>query len=231
MLDQRSLSASTLRARVRTGVEPVARLLGRSGLTPNLLTLIGFGVAVLAAAAAASQMWLWAGLLVAFGAIFDLFDGALARVTNTTSRLGAFMDSVFDRLGEAVVYLGIIGGALFVRLDELALVGAAAMGAAFMVSYARAKAESLGFSSGTGIANIGLAPREVRVAILVVGLVVAGNGSVNLVPPPPSVCIDSCIQPGGSVLMLTLGVIAVLATITTIQRIAHVVLESRKQES
>jgi CDP-diacylglycerol---glycerol-3-phosphate 3-phosphatidyltransferase len=226
-----SFVSTGFRARIRGGIEPIARLFGRVGLTPNALTLIGFAIAVLGAAAAASQQWLFAGLLVAFGAIFDLFDGALARATGKTSRLGAFLDSTFDRLGELVVYIGIIGGALFVRLDELALVAATAMAAAVMVSYIRAKSESLGFSGGTGIANVGFAPREVRIVILAVGLVLAGNGPVNIVPAPPTVCIDSCIQPGGTVLLFTLGLIAILATITTVQRIVHVVLQSRKQEN
>lgn len=225
-----SLVSPTIRARVRDGVEPIARLFGRVGLTPNALTLIGFAIAIVAAAAAASQMWLWAGVLVAFGAVFDLFDGALARATNTTSRLGAFMDSTFDRLGEVAVYLGIAGGALFVRLDELALVTATAMASSMMVSYIRAKSESLGFTAGSGIANIGFAPREVRVVILAVGLVLAGNAPANFVPPPGSVCIDSCVQPGGTVLLVTLGLIAVLATLTTIQRILFVYRQSNSQE-
>ena len=57
-----------------------------------------------------------AGLVVAFGAAFDLFDGALARATGTSSKLGAFMDSDFDRAGEAVVYVGIVYG-----LSQLAI--------------------------------------------------------------------------------------------------------------
>ena len=225
-----SLVSPQLRDRVRGALEPVALIFGRIGLTPNALTLVGFGIALLAAGAAASQQWLTAGVLVIFGATFDLFDGALARATNRTSRLGAFMDSTFDRLGEMVVYVGIIGGALFVRLGELALVAVAAMAAAFMVSYARAKSESLGFSPGSGMANVGLAPREVRTVVLAIGLLLAGNGAVNLVPSPGQVCIDSCIQPGGSVLIVTLGLITILATITTIQRIVYVYLQAKKEQ-
>ena len=230
-INQGSAVRPTFRDRARAAVEPVARVFGRIGLTPNSLTLIGFAIAVVAAAAAASQMWLWAGLLVAVGAVFDLFDGALARATNQVSRLGAFLDSTLDRAGELVVYLGVIAGALFVRLDELALVATIAMAAAFMVSYTRAKSESLGFTAGSGMSRVGLAPREVRVVILTIGLILAGNGPVNAVPSPGQVCIDSCIQPGGSILLLTLGLIAFLATITTIQRIVHVVFQSRQQES
>src|SRR5688500_15414056 len=106
----------SFRARVRQGIErPVASFFGRLGLTPNALTLIGFGIAVVGGVLAAMQLWLIAGLVVAFGAVFDLFDGALARATNKTSNLGAFLDSVFDRAGEAVVYIGIAVGLLAIE--------------------------------------------------------------------------------------------------------------------
>ena len=52
-----------------------------------------------------------------FGGVFDLFDGALARATDKVSKLGAFMDSTFDRWGEGVVYLGILWGALELGLE------------------------------------------------------------------------------------------------------------------
>ena len=86
--------------------------LGKVGLTPNGLTIIGFLIACVAAIAAGLQAWIVAGLLVVFGGVFDLFDGALARATGKTCKLGAFMDSTFDRWGEGVVYLGILWGAL-----------------------------------------------------------------------------------------------------------------------
>src|SRR5687768_17474071 len=95
-------------SRVRENGEPIARLLGRVGLTPNALTLLGFGIAVVGAYFAPVESWLIAGLVVAFGAIFDLFDGALARATNKTSNCGAFRDSTMDRAGEGVIYIGIV---------------------------------------------------------------------------------------------------------------------------
>lgn len=209
-----------LRSRVRALAVPVARGFGRLGLTPNHLTLIGFGIAILAAAAAGLQSWLLAGVLVIVGGSFDLLDGALARATGRAGPLGAFMDSVFDRWGESVVYLGIVWGTLEQGLSRSIVLAAAAMGAAFMVSYTRAKSEGLGFTSGTGMAAVGLAPREVRIVILGIGLIVAG-----LLPGFPT-DVD---VPGGRAYPLqalaleaALGLIAVLATITVIQRILHV---------
>jgi phosphatidylglycerophosphate synthase len=199
------------RARIRGLMTPIAMGLGRLGLTPNALTVIGFGIACLAAALAAGQLWLLAGLLVVFGGVFDLFDGALARATGTTSALGAFMDSVFDRWGEGVVYIGIAWGAINAGWPEGAVLVAAAMTGAYMVSYTRAKAENVGFTPGSGMANVGLAPREVRIAILTVGLMLAG--------------IVSSTTP----LAIALGLIAVLATITTIQRIVVTINQAHSQ--
>ena len=107
-----SLVSPETRARVRGLMTPIAVGLGRLGLSPNALTVIGFLIACVAAVAAGAQAWILAGILVVFGGVFDLFDGALARATNKVSKLGAFMDSVFDRWGEGVVYVGVLFGAL-----------------------------------------------------------------------------------------------------------------------
>jgi CDP-diacylglycerol--glycerol-3-phosphate 3-phosphatidyltransferase len=217
-----SLVSPETRARVRGLMTPIAVGLGRLGLTPNGLTLLGFGIAIIAAGLAVAQLWLPAGLLVVFGGVFDLFDGALARATDKTSPLGAFMDSTFDRWGEAIVYIGVIWGAMTLDLDLAVVLGAAAMGSAFMVSYTRAKSESLGFAPGTGMANVGLAPREIRIVILTIGLVLAGllPAAVEGAATPPNVIA----------LELALGLIAVLATITTIQRIVVTWKQARPPE-
>ena len=209
----RSLVSPATRQRVRDLATPVATALGRIGLTPNALTLIGFVGTCVAAFAAASQWWLASGVLVLAFGIFDLFDGTLARATGQATRLGAFLDSTFDRAGEGIVYIGIAAGSAAAGFPEGAVLAGAAMTAAFMVSYTRAKAESLGFSPGSGLMNVGLAPREVRLAILSIGLIWVG-----LAPGP----VDELVLTG------TLGLITILATITTIQRILHVRAQSRE---
>ncbi|CAN5734495.1 hypothetical protein BH23CHL7_BH23CHL7_03010 [soil metagenome] len=228
-----SIVSPALRQRVRSGVGPIARLFGRVGLTPNALTLIGFGIALAAAACAAAGWWILACPLVAIGAIFDLFDGALARATGKTSRFGAFMDSTFDRAGEAVVYLGIAAGLLAASEPTIdtglgVLLAASAMAAAFMVSYVRAKSESLGFSPGSGMAAVGLAPREVRVVILAIGLTVAGMTSAMLAAYPAGVPIPAPLW--FTALIGSLGLIAILAALTTIQRIFFVYRQAKSQE-
>jgi phosphatidylglycerophosphate synthase len=205
-----SFVSPELRTKVRAMAEPIGRGLARVGLSPNALTVIGFLIACVAALAAGAQLWPLAGFLIIFGGIFDMFDGLVARATGTASKAGAFMDSTFDRWGEGVVYVGITAGCLFAGYDLGAVLAAAAMTSAFMVSYARARSESLGFAPGKGMANVGLAPREVRLVILTVGVALAG---VNL-----------------DILGFTLGLITVLATITTIQRIVVTLQQANQQQ-
>jgi CDP-diacylglycerol--glycerol-3-phosphate 3-phosphatidyltransferase len=227
-----SVVSPSLRDRVRGIATPVALAMGRVGLTPNALTLIGFGGTVVAAIAAGLQAWILAGILVLVFGIFDLFDGTLARATGRASRLGAFLDSVFDRWGEGIVYVGIVAGCLAADFKEGAVLGAAAMASAFMVSYARAKSEGLGFTAGTGMAAVGLAPREVRLLILTVGLVWAGlAGGVVTTDCGNLFCIDGMLMAGDQPLFLSLALITILATITVIQRIIHVVNQNRQQEN
>jgi len=221
-----SLVSAGTRRRVRDLATPIATALGRLGLTPNALTLIGFLGTCLAGWAAANQAWLAAGILVIGFGVFDLFDGALARATGTASRLGAFLDSTFDRAGEVIVYLGIVWGTLDLGLQLPVVLAASALGAATLVSYVRAKSEGLGFTPGSGMASIGLAPREVRIAILGLGLVIAG-----LLPgfPTDTDGAGGAAYPLSAVaLNLSLGLITILATITVIQRVVHVRAQSRE---
>jgi CDP-diacylglycerol--glycerol-3-phosphate 3-phosphatidyltransferase len=236
-----SLVSPAARQRVRDLATPIATALGRLGLTPNALTIIGFLGTCAAGIAAGLQQWLVAGILVLAFGIFDLFDGALARATGSATKLGAFLDSTFDRAGEGIVYIGIAVGCSFGAYDLHVGLAAAAMTAAFMVSYTRAKAESLGFSPGSGLMNVGLAPREVRVAILGIGLILTGltayfsphesldcAGS-SLPPPDFFACLRAAGQiPGEAVLAWTLTIITILATVTTVQRILHVRAQSRE---
>jgi CDP-diacylglycerol--glycerol-3-phosphate 3-phosphatidyltransferase len=225
-----SVISASVRQRVRASIErPVAGFFGRLGFSPNALTLVGFGIAVVGAYFAATQAWLIAGLVVAFGAIFDLFDGALARATGKVSKFGAFLDSSLDRAGEGVVYLGIIGGLVGRDIEgghssSLGpLLAGTALVSGYMVSYVRARAEGLGFSSGTGMASIGFAPREVRMLLLVVGLVLTGLvGGVSS---------GTWFNDAGDLAMYgSLGLITLLSIITTIQRILFTYSQSKSQE-
>ena len=150
------------------------------------------------------QLWLIGGLVVFIGGVFDMFDGTLARATGQASPLGAFMDSVFDRAGEVIVYIGIVAGLQAVGVADGTLLAAAALGSAVMVSYTRSKSDGLGFTAGTGMAAVGVMPREIRLVILSLGLVLAGilgattsSGGARSRPASPPSSWPSGSSPSG----------------------------------
>ncbi len=193
------------RTRIKRIFEPIALAMGRLGLTPNGLTLIGFAITVVGSVLVGLQAWVLGGLIVFIGGVFDMFDGTLARATGQASPFGAFMDSTFDKAGEIIVFLGVIAGMQAAGAEDLpVLVAAAALGASIMVSYTRSKSDGLGFSSGMGLAAVGVMPREIRLVIISLGIVLTGT-SIGL-----------------TAIELALGVILVGAVITVIQRILHV---------
>ena len=201
------------RTRIKGLGQPVALFLGRLGLSPDGLTILGFAITAVGATMLAFGMWLVGALVVFAGGVFDLFDGALARATGRVSKLGAFMDSVFDRWGEALVYVGLVVGLDRAGLQMGAWLAAGAMASAFLVSYTRAKSEGLGFTPGTGMAAVGLMPREVRLIVLTAGLAAAGlAGGVT----------DTADATGSALTLAALGIIALGATVTIVQRILHV---------
>jgi len=221
------------RARVKGTFEPIALAMGRAGLTPDALTLIGFAITVGGAAILSQQLWLLGGLVVFLGGVFDMFDGTLARATGRVSALGAFMDSIFDRWGEAIVYLGLIAGLIGSGWADAPLYAAAALVGAFMVSYTRAKAEGLGFSPGTGMAAVGLMPREVRLVILTMGLVIGGLLPTTILAPQDGLAGSggAALPLGILIIQVALAIIAVGATITVIQRILHVRRQATQQST
>ncbi len=209
------------RSRIKGLGEPLALLLGRLGLSPDGLTLVGFAITAVGAALLAFGLWLPGGLVVFFGGVFDMFDGTLARATGRVSRFGAFLDSVFDRWGEALVYVGLVVGLGQAGLQEGTWLAAAAMASAFLVSYTRAKSEGLGFTAGTGMAAVGLMPREVRLVILTAGLVAGGLAGGVAASPGAT---------GSTIVLAALGVIALGATVTIVQRIVHVRRQAARAE-
>jgi CDP-diacylglycerol--glycerol-3-phosphate 3-phosphatidyltransferase len=225
-----SIVSQDLRQRVRGIATPIAVGIGRLGLTPNHLTVVGFVIAVGAAVVIGQQGWLIGAVLLIVGGVFDLFDGALARATGQASRLGAFMDSVFDRAGEGVVYVGIAAACVAVDFDAGSVLAASAMAAAFMVSYVRAKSESLGYTPGSRMASIGLAPREVRIVLLTVGLILTGIGGGIAFLEDRLLSQSGQWFLGRPALAATLLLITTLAAITAIQRIVHVVRQSSSKE-
>ena len=214
------------RNRVKRIGEPIALFFGRLGLTPDGLTLIGFAITTIGAVLLGLQLWVVGGLVVFAGGVFDMFDGTLARATGQVSKLGAFMDSVFDRWGEALVYVGLVAGLAASGWDYGPFLAAAAMGSAFLVSYARAKSEGLGFSAGTGMAAVGVMPREIRLVILCGGLVLGGLLGTGADSGGEGAG-GAAIPVGILVIEGALAIIAIGATITVIQRVLHTRSQAR----
>jgi CDP-diacylglycerol--glycerol-3-phosphate 3-phosphatidyltransferase len=213
----RGFVSPEFRQRVRGLAVPVALAFGRLGLTPNVLTVIGFAGTCVAAAAAAMQGWALAGVLVIAFGIFDLFDGTLARATGRATRFGAFLDSTLDRTGEGLVLAGIAFGCAAAGFAAGAGLAAAALAFASVVTYTRAKAEALGLHG-----EVGFAPRPERLVILAIGLVLAGIlGGVAPYDGPSRILEDGWAR-GRTVLALALAIITALSAVTVVQRILHV---------
>ncbi len=155
--------------------QPAVRLLARTSITPSTITWFGFLLAVGAAALIIAGHIFAAGFVVLFAGFFDILDGALARHTNQTTRFGAVLDSILDRLSEAVLLLGIL--VLFLLAEELSvlftllakewsiLLVCLALFGSLLVSYIRARAEALGLEC-----QVGLFTRAERVIVLALGL-------------------------------------------------------------
>ncbi|MDA8218012.1 MAG: CDP-alcohol phosphatidyltransferase family protein [Dehalococcoidales bacterium] len=195
------MSTDTLKQRARRGVLPIAAVLVRLGLTPNMVTVIGFLLNVGVGLILAFGYQLAGGILVILVGLFDTLDGAVARVSNRVTIFGGFLDSTLDRYSEAVIFFGLT--AFYVRegrMTEVLLVYAVIVGS-LMVSYARARAEGLGLDC-----EVGLLQRPERVALLGLGLI------INQVVP-------------------VLWLLAVMTNFTAAQRIFHVYRLTRQGES
>ena len=153
------------RARIKRIGEPIALFLGRLGFSPDALTVAGFGIVLAAAVAAVAGEWVLTAVILIFGTLFDGLDGTLARATGKTSDFGAFLDSTMDRAGEAVIYAGVAAGAALSGTTEVIGLATIALGLGSLVSYVRARGEALGVR-----ADVGLAQRAERAAVLIVGL-------------------------------------------------------------
>ncbi len=139
---------------VRRHAEALMSAIQRLPVTPNQITVVGTALTFAAAVLTAFGQLRWGGVVLAFAGTFDILDGALARSTGRSYAYGAFLDSTLDRYSEGAMYLGLIAyfvsaGGPFQRW--LILATAAALGGSFLVSYVRARAQSLGFTCESGL--------------------------------------------------------------------------------
>jgi CDP-diacylglycerol--glycerol-3-phosphate 3-phosphatidyltransferase len=196
--------------RERRVLPPLASVEGRammrnrlidSRLTPNTISLTGLALNLLAAALVWRQLFFLGGVAFIVGSIMDTLDGRYSRMSGKGTAFGAFLDSTLDRCEEGIVLTAV--AVSFARQhNELAVAAVVvAVLASLMVSYTRARAEALGVEC-----KVGIATRAVRVVILSIGLIFARGASLGHF----------------DLLVVAVYVLAILSTITVLQRIMHV---------
>ncbi len=148
--------------------DPIVGILSKRGIKPNALTLINLALNIIAAYVIATGHFFLGGVLVLVAGLFDLLDGALARFTKQTTKFGAILDSVADRISEAAILCGLLiwyipqqEASLEIVLVFIVLIGS------FLVSYIRARAEGLGWQC-----QVGLFTRAERIIVLAIGLLI-----------------------------------------------------------
>ena len=155
----------TFRKPVDKAVKPIGNALRKTGLTPDHLTILGLLVGIGAAVAIGSGRLRLGLVLVILAALPDLFDGALAKATDASSQRGAFFDSTVDRVTDAFLLGGIAWYFASTESPHMAILPFAVMAVSSIISYERAKAESLGID-----AKGGLMERAERIIAICVGL-------------------------------------------------------------
>ena len=184
---------------------PIARAVARTGITPNGGTALGFAGNAVAAVLAGSGQLALAGVVMLAASALDLIDGALARATGRVTPFGAVFDAVLDRYSEAVVLLGLL--VYYADRDadvQVALLFAAVTGSV-LVSYVRARAETMGYTLREGLFT-----RAERVILTAIALIVAAWWA--------------------GALAAALWLLAVVTNVTALQRLYHVWQKTRETE-
>jgi CDP-diacylglycerol--glycerol-3-phosphate 3-phosphatidyltransferase len=186
-----------LRAWFKWLLDPLGTFFNRLGIHPNLMTMLGLLGTSLGALLVAQGNMTWGGLLILLTVPFDALDGTMARLRNEATSWGAFVDSVSDRYSELVTYLGLLYYFLNQGNKTACILVFVAAAGTVLVSYTKAKADSLNYS-----ANVGLLTRAERYLVLAPALVFR-------IP------------------LIALWILAILANFTALQRILHVRQQAR----
>ena len=225
-MEQQTSIRTNLQLKVYKVIDPIVKIFIRLGLTPNVVTSIGFvlnvGVAVIFILGAEEgnrgdlSYVGWAGGLILFAGLFDMLDGQVARLGNMKSTFGALYDSVLDRYSELIMFLGIcyylVGHHYFLSsiFAFIALIGS------MMVSYVRARAEGLGIECKGGlmqrperVITIGLCAVLCGISSLYIG------GNYKLYIPGIKFHVFETM----SIFTIPIVVVAVLTNITAFKRL------------
>lgn len=195
-----AMFTARFQAWVRAGARRIVPALQLLHMSPNALTVLGLLVCAGSAVLVALGYLTAGGIVLLLASAFDILDGALARVTGRTYRYGAFLDSTIDRYAETFTYIGLLWFFLFHEHTALGpMLVVFALSGSQLVSYVRARAQSLGFTCDGG-----LLARPERVVITVIGLIVS------------------------PLLVWALWILAVMTNLTAVQRIWFVWQQSRR---
>lgn len=186
--------------------EPVGRLVGKTRVHPNTLTIFGFLLNFGVAWLLSQGYFLYGGLLILAAGVFDLLDGAVARVMGKVTKFGALLDSTLDRYSEAVILFGLLWYYTWQpdAYTEVILIFTTII-ASLLVSYVRARAEGLNLD-----AEVGIFRRTLRITTLSLGLILS--------PINPELAI-----------LVTLWVLAIGTNFTAAYRLVYVWLKTRKE--
>ena len=238
----KNIETKPLRIRLQFGIyrilDPFVKLLIKLGLTPNMVTIIGFGLNIGVAAlfvVGAEKTHRgdlsfvgWAGALILFAGLFDMLDGQVARLGKMSSSFGALLDSVLDRYSELFMFLGICYYLISHHYLMSSLLAFIALIGSMMVSYTRARAEGLGIECKGGLMH-----RPERIILVGTAALACGiisqyiGGSYKLtIPGIPFHVFETM-----SIFTIPIAVLAVLTNLTAFRRLmdAKVALDARDQ--
>lgn len=186
-------------------LKPVVVFLVKIGVTPAGATVAGLLVTLFACWLIYKGAFLAGGLILIAGSLMDAVDGSIARLTGTSSKGGAALDSILDRVGEIAIFTAVLAGKAGSEHDSLLFIIPAAMGGSLMVSYVRARAEGLGIEC-----KVGVFTRTERLVLVIAGIVFA-----SLLPWGSQTIVWSC------------ALIATGSWLTALQRLMKVVQDGR----
>lgn len=201
-----------LQKQIYVVINPIVKVMIKAGITPNIITSVGFlgNISAAALLVYAGRNYChdlsylgWAGAIILFSGLFDMMDGRVARVGNMSSTFGALFDSVVDRYSELVTLFGIFFWILLSGYAWGALITFIALIGSIMVSYVRARAEGLGIEC-----KVGLMQRPERVVVTAVAAILSS-------------ILDGYDFDSSLILIYAMGLIAVLTNLTAIWRVIH----------
>ena len=177
----------------------ISILLIKIGITANILTILGFLLAMLAGTFIVFNYLVLGGVFLLISSMFDMLDGAIARASKTTSQFGAFLDSTLDRISEFLIFSSILIYYLINDSNNIIpiILCITSIGTSFLVSYTRARAESLQIKC-----TVGIFTRAERIIVLFLGIILS-----------PIIIFDTII--------ISLAIITALSFVTMLQRIIY----------